>query len=361
MYSDEGIETKTSMDAMNLRKKFRRRMDSTLEKDKHIAYVVEQITRPHDRAYDMMGPWLSHWIINALFVLHGGERFVKEISTDGIAGQIARMGDDILLAQTTGFGGNEMQAPHLGTTYAALAFLYTVGRICEVRREGVIEFLREMRTGGGFMMHKYGESDARSLYCAIASYALLTPGGVKEEGGLFDGCTDLLLRLQTYEGGFAGNPGEEAHGGYTYCAVAALKILGALDRIKRKEVVRWIQERQDISGGLTGRTNKAVDSCYNYWVGASSKILGCQSIGREDIAQYTLGQCQSSAGGFRDKPDSPVDLYHTSYALVGLYLLGNEDFDHVLGVPILPRPGAPSSAQDSDSDSQSSSAEQDPP
>ncbi len=33
---------------------------------------------------------------------------------------------------------------------------------------------------------------------------------------------------QTYEGGFGGEPGTEAHGGYAFCAVAALSILDSL-------------------------------------------------------------------------------------------------------------------------------------
>ena len=35
-------------------------------------------------------------------------------------------------------------------------------------------------------------------------------------------------RCQSYEGGFGSNPGSEAHGGYTYCAVACLSILNRL-------------------------------------------------------------------------------------------------------------------------------------
>ena len=35
---------------------------------------------------------------------------------------------------------------------------------------------------------------------------------------------------QTYEGGFAGVPWSEAHGGYTFCAVASLALLGSLHR-----------------------------------------------------------------------------------------------------------------------------------
>jgi protein farnesyltransferase subunit beta len=40
------------------------------------------------------------------------------------------------------------------------------------------------------------------------------------------GTADFLLSCQTYEGGFGGEPGNEAHGGYNFCALAALLILG---------------------------------------------------------------------------------------------------------------------------------------
>lgn len=36
----------------------------------------------------------------------------------------------------------------------------------------------------------------------------------------------LICSCQTYEGGFGGYPGLEAHGGYSFCGLAALVILG---------------------------------------------------------------------------------------------------------------------------------------
>ena len=38
-----------------------------------------------------------------------------------------------------------------------------------------------------------------------------------------------FFSCQTYEGGFAGFPGMEAHGGYTFCGIAALALLGSHD------------------------------------------------------------------------------------------------------------------------------------
>ena len=45
------------------------------------------------------------------------------------------------------------------------------------------------------------------------------------------GCAEFIAMCQTYEGGFGGYPGVEAHGGYTFCAVAALAILDRIDLI----------------------------------------------------------------------------------------------------------------------------------
>ena len=41
-----------------------------------------------------------------------------------------------------------------------------------------------------------------------------------------EGIGAYLLSCQTYEGGFGGEPGNEAHGGYNFCTLAGLLILG---------------------------------------------------------------------------------------------------------------------------------------
>ncbi len=69
-------------------------------------------------------------------------------------------------------------------------------------------------------------------------------------------------------------------------------------------------------------------------MGRAAKITRVY-VGYEDMTEYTLENCQEPAGGLRDKPGSPVDLYHTYYALVGLYALRHDDFDIVLGIPII--------------------------
>lgn len=61
-------------------------------------------------------------------------------------------------------------------------------------------------------------------------------------------------RCQTYEGGFAAEPGAEAHGGYTYCAVAALRLLNQQHLINTDTLLSWLANRQmQYEGGFQVR------------------------------------------------------------------------------------------------------------
>lgn len=75
---------------------------------------------------------------------------------------------------------------------------------------------------GAFSMHANGETDIRGAYCAI-SVALLTNVYTSD---MFKGTEDWIATCQTWEGGFGGCPGMEAHGGYTFCGLAGLVLLG---------------------------------------------------------------------------------------------------------------------------------------
>ena len=130
-----------------------------------------------------------------------------------------------------GFAGGPGQMPHLAPTYAAtlaLASLGTPAALARIDRRGMYDFLMRMKSpGGAFHMQEDGEADVRGTYTALAVAALLnllTPE-------LVCGTAEWVASCQRYEGGFGGEPGNEAHGGYTFCAFAALVILGETKRI----------------------------------------------------------------------------------------------------------------------------------
>ena len=63
-------------------------------------------------------------------------------------------------------------------------------------------------------------------------------------------------------------------GGSTFCAIAALKLMGQLETALSEErfegLKQWCLLRQ--KSGFQGRPNKDVDTCYSFWVGASLDV-----------------------------------------------------------------------------------------
>ena len=208
-----------------------------------------------------------------------------------------------------GFCGGPGQMTHLAPTYAAVNALVTIGgeeALRVVNREALHSFLLSMKDpSGGFTMHAGGEVDVRGSYCALAAAFLtgtLTPR-------LKQGCAEFIARCQTYEGGMGGEPGNEAHGGYTFCAYAALILLGETDKVDRRALMRWCAARQMSQEGgsrparsaalrlrrqtaaaprassrarwlkrrvqkrFQGRANKLVDGCYSFWQGGLLPLL----------------------------------------------------------------------------------------
>eukprot|EP00747_Dinoflagellata_sp_TGD_P017011 gnl/TRDRNA2_/TRDRNA2_125528_c0_seq1.p1 gnl/TRDRNA2_/TRDRNA2_125528_c0~~gnl/TRDRNA2_/TRDRNA2_125528_c0_seq1.p1 ORF type:complete len:272 (+),score=52.90 gnl/TRDRNA2_/TRDRNA2_125528_c0_seq1:50-817(+) len=179
-------------------------------------------------------------------------------------------------------------------------------------------------------MHDEGEKDMRGTYCAIAVASMLHI--LTDE--LMEGVAPYVRRCQTYEGGIAGEEGLEAHGGYSYCGLAALCIMGKADVLDLDAFLKWAVHRQmSLEGGFQGRTNKLVDSCYSFWQGAVFPLLheSFRQQGKDralpqahtwfsphPLQIYVFVACQHHGGGLRDKPGKSADFYHTCYSLSGV-------------------------------------------
>ena len=341
----------------------------TLARDAHIGYLVralDGLSSSH-LSLDASRPWLLYWALHSLDLL--GARPTDRFPS--VVRYLARC-----QCAGGGFGGGPGQLPHTAATYAAVLALAIVGgdeALGAIDTRGLRALFASLRDAdtGGFRVQPGGEMDVRGAYTVLA-VAHLTGlmGGEEggEEGGdgggeragrvdasgegaftrageqqrrsgasvddprnLARGTADFLLRCQSYEGGFGGEPGNEAHGGYTYCAVAGLSLLRALHHADVRALRGWVAARQlPLEGGLQGRTHKLVDSCYSFWIGAVARVLedaeaapGAPAPCLLDAARlqsFLLAACQAPEGGMRDKPGKPRDLYHTCYALSGLAL-----------------------------------------
>uniref|UniRef100_A0AAZ3SSG0 Protein farnesyltransferase subunit beta n=1 Tax=Oncorhynchus tshawytscha TaxID=74940 RepID=A0AAZ3SSG0_ONCTS len=361
-YTDDGVETVTSVEQRKVERSiqevvsvykqihslphttavFATMTEPTLLRDQHYQYLKKGLRHLSDayECLDASRPWLCYWILHSLELL-------EEPVPTAIASDVCKF-----LAQcqspTGGFAGGPCQAAHLAPTYAAVNALCIIGTqeaYNIIDREKLLSFLFSVKQpDGSFVMHIGGEVDVRSTYCAASVASLtniMTPT-------LFQDTPTWIVSCQNWEGGLGGVPGLEAHGGYTFCGMAALVILGKEHMLDLKSLLRWVASRQmRYEGGFQGRCNKLVDGCYSFWQagllpllhralfkgGDSTLSLQKWMFEQQALQEYILLCCQNPAGGLLDKPGKSRDFYHTCYCLSGLSVaqhFGNMDLHHEL-------------------------------
>ncbi|XP_057372129.1 protein farnesyltransferase subunit beta-like [Daphnia carinata] len=285
---------------------------------------------------DASRTWVCYWNLHSLELL---EASIPDETKEAVISFL-----NLCQSPTGGFGGGPFQYSHLAPTYAAvnaLVILQSDVAYKIIDRTNLYNFLMNCRNEeGAFALHIGGEVDVRGTYCAVV-VAKLT--GIVDQK-LFNGTSEWILKCQTYEGCFAGTPNQEAHGGYTFCALAALTLLGQENKCNIRCLLRWACNRQmKFEGGFQGRTNKLVDGCYSFWQGALFPLMHFHLAKSEQysdaldverwlfnqkaLQEYLLVCCQHPFGGLLDKPGRPRDFYHTCYGLSGLSIA-----QHVNGV-----------------------------
>lgn len=298
---------------------------------KHITYILNSLNRQLPSYFDVLDanhPWMTYWLYNSFHLIKKDDVENTFMDIDMVKLLNDKIESCIIDDGQGGIAGGTNQLGHVAATYAAVLTLVSSRNydLLERIRPSLYCWLMSLKLAdGSFRMHEHGESDARSTYCVLVIASLLNV--VSPE--LTEGTLAWLNKTQTYEGGFGGSAGTEAHGGYSYCAFASYFILfDTVEEIKNcglnlDSLSRWAVMRQfQLEGGLSGRTNKLVDACYSFWVGAMYSLL--ESIVDDDIfdheglRNYILRCSQAESGGFRDKPGKSVDFYHTNYTLCGL-------------------------------------------
>lgn len=316
-------------------------MHFSLQRDKTSRFLqrgLEQLSESYE-CLDASRPWLVYWILHALELLG---KTVEGDQRKQIISFLASCQNP-----TGGFGGGPGQISHLAPTYAAVNALVILGgeeAYQVINRQRMAEWLDRLRLeNGSFVMHEDGEVDIRGVYCALSAARLAnvyTPD-------LFNKTAQWVLLCQTYEGGFGGVPGMEAHGGYSFCGLAALMLLDKGHLCNLDTLLRWAANRQmRLEGGFQGRTNKLVDGCYSFWQGGIFPLIN-QLLDKDGpvpsrwmfdtsaLQEYLLICCQDIRGGLVDKPGKSRDYYHTCYTLSGLSVAQHltTDLQAVLGDP----------------------------
>jgi len=394
-------------------------LDICLLYDKHEAYLSQiwsfdqPSLKSHFVSLDASRTWMIYWTLHACDLLNRlpseerCERIVETlrlcwsscasltlsrsvVESDGLLTKIAAdpssvaesssSSDVVTFLHAGGFAGGPGQMPHAATNYAAILALCILASVTD----SALALLREIRLSiyvwlvslqdknGGYRMHHDGEIDVRASYCILSISQLLhlIPSSPPSSSSSSPNDSILchprvvhyLASCQTFEGGFGGEPFAEAHGGYTFCATAAVYILQGPFLKKYVDVeglLGWLARRQmSFEGGFNGRANKLVDGCYSFWQGGAIAIvsqvileqrtrkgrnaaLGADPWLQDDssdeassssaatatdgllfdegmLERYILLCAQDIHGGLRDKPSKARDFYHSCYNLSGL-------------------------------------------
>ena len=320
----------------------------------------------HYSALDSGFPWLLYWVSNIISMCK--DNYALDYDTKLKFVQILKE----LQHKDGGFCGTPKGYAHLISSYAAIMCIVNLGikeaydlvdipkmknfllnmknnnfdvdkKPSYVDKNGTYLITKEKEGDflsyhtaypGTFQNHYNGESDLRSTYCAItlASVLNLINWNDIKNDPLTKGVVENIKNCQTFEGGLGPEPYNEAHGGYTYCGVATLVLLGQLNEIDVDSLLRWLVNRQMTKeGGFNGRTNKLVDSCYSFWQASVFNLLYMSDkkysfeaellYDQLSLQAYILFACQNKkSGGLFDKPGKSPDLYHTNYSTAGLSL-----------------------------------------
>lgn len=230
-------------------------------------------------------------------------------------------------------------------TYTALCILLMLeDDLARVNKRAIISALRHLQQPDGSFASTAGksENDMRFLYCACSISTILGDwSGVDR-----DKAVEYILQSRAYDFAFGQAPGQEGHGGSTYCAVAACALMGRLDALGFLEWEEQLTHNQIAAGrhtpaqnydtnaiglietlidrqttGFQGRLGKDPDACYSWWIGASLHVLGhFDQLDHVQLSQFLLA-CQSPIGGFGKYPDTHPDVLHTYFSLCGLSFL----------------------------------------
>ncbi|KAI3860724.1 hypothetical protein MKX03_014760 [Papaver bracteatum] len=308
-----------------------------LQRYNHIEYLTKGLKHlgPGFCCLDANRPWLCYWILHSITLL--GESVDCDMEDNAI--------DLLSHCQDPdgGYGGGPGQLPHLATTYATINSLITLGgdkALSSINRHKLCNFLLRMKvTSGGFRMHDAGEIDVRACYTAISVASILNI--LDEE--LTKNVGNYILSCQTYEGGIAGEPGTESHGGYTFCELVTMILINEVDRLDLLSLIDWMAFRQGVESGFQGRTNKLVDGCYSLSSLIDAQVRssfigeGEQTTGRTKASvkfeygggnvglSFLNGSTEADPffdtdphKGLKDKPGKHRDYYDTCFCLSGL-------------------------------------------
>ncbi|BEJ13839.1 hypothetical protein CspHIS471_0310130 [Cutaneotrichosporon sp. HIS471] len=287
----------------------------------HVKYI-QQLDEKKDLAYHLTEHLRLngvYWGLTALCIMGHKDALPRDAMID----YVMKCWDDSAGA----FGAHPGHDAHIHATLSALQVLIMQDALERVDAERVVAFLISLVGADGRVAgDEFGERDTRFSYILVSALSLLGRLDALEaarEGKGRKLVLDNIVGSMNFDGAFGAEPGAESHGAQVWVCVAALAILGELDRVDRDLLGWWLSERQLPNGGLNGRPEKLEDVCYSWWNLAALSIIGkLHWINRDKLIAFILGAQDTEDGGIADRPGDWVDVFHTVFGLAGLSLLG---------------------------------------
>lgn len=214
---------------------------------------------------------------------------------------------------------NNYHYGHIAMTYTAICTLSALGDdFTRLDKDGILHALKMLQLeDGSFRCVAFGsEHDMRFLYCACCISLMLNDWSSVD----IPGAVDYIRSCRAYDGAIGLVPGQEGHGGSTFCALASLVLMNRIDDVIdekwRHELLQWCTSRQ--IGGMQGRPNKLEDTCYSFWIGGSLRLLGEDELLSHEQLRAFVMKNQSTCGGFSKQIGAYPDILHAFYSMAYL-------------------------------------------
>ena len=252
LYALAGCEAETAHDFFD---------DCTLHRDEH-AFFEWRNFKQLPKGFigqDSGQPWFLYWLTNGIEVCNQSEISLSQDQGKRCIAYLKTCHND----KDGGFCGAPGLQSHLASTYAAVMAIVNLGvpqaydiidipkmrkfllsiknnmdlthsqahsnnswimKDRQTHKELVYSHSHEVvaTLPGSVAIHENGEMDMRGVYCSLVVADILNI----VDDQFTRGMGDVIASCQTYEGGIACAPFGEAHGGYTFCGLAALTLLG---------------------------------------------------------------------------------------------------------------------------------------
>lgn len=248
---------------------------------------------------------------------------------------------------------NKYDPPNLSAIYSALCVLTTLDDdLSRLNKDEILKYVLECQEhNGSFSSYvidgkPIGDGDLRQCYLAASIVEFL-----KLDINL-NNLEEYIINSIQFDGGLGSN---ESHAGLTFCGLAALKLIGSIEKYDWEKTIYWLVKRQinfneynsklldyeftDIGdiGSFNGRENKYGDTCYSFWVLSSLKILNSiDLIDKSHAKDFLLTKTQSKRGGFSKTDIDDPDPLHTYLGICALSLLNENDIGILNEVLVIP-------------------------